>query len=141
MEEYFDPFSDAETLALIRRYERMALNNDHLFFDVDEFMEIIDYYFYKNDYPKAGSCIKRALQQHPDNISLFLKKAQLLINLNKNDRALKVLSEIDKAGFLKKSKVVPKIPPEPLPELLGFSGFPAGSPCFSEAGEVILKGC
>ena len=97
MDDFFDPYSDSETLALIRRFENMTRHNEPFFFDVNEFEEIIDYYFYKNDNRKASICIRHSLEQHPGNVNLVLKQAQFFINANKNDKALQLLAELDPA--------------------------------------------
>jgi tetratricopeptide (TPR) repeat protein len=99
MEEPFDSPSDPETLELARRFEQMVKDNQHYFFDLDEFEELIDYYLFNDDTDKAGSCITIALEQYPGETGLLLKKAQLLISTDKNKKALKILSDLDDNNF------------------------------------------
>src|SRR5271157_962958 len=99
MEEPFDSFSDPETLELARRFEQMIKDNEHYFFDLDEFEELIDYYLFKNEVRQAESCITIALEQYPGETRLLLKKVQFLISTNKNNKALKILSDLDGNNF------------------------------------------
>ena len=94
-EEHFDIYPDPETNALVGRFEKMMKDDEHYFFDVDEYEEIIDYYLYTNDIRKAKSCIHFALDQHQGNINLLLKKAQFFVNAGKTDMALNILAELD----------------------------------------------
>ncbi|MGE5424000.1 MAG: tetratricopeptide repeat protein [Syntrophothermus sp.] len=96
MEEPFDNYPDPEILTLTRRFEKMMLNGEHYFFDVDEYEEIIDFYLFKNDNKKANSCIHFALEQHPGNVNLLLRKAQMLISRDKTENALQILNDLDK---------------------------------------------
>ena len=95
MEEFFEAFSDPESLDLIRRYEKMLDDKEHVFFDVDEFEEIIDYFFIKNDMKMAMRAINEALDQHPNAPSVILKKAQLFIQTGKDAKALLLLKETE----------------------------------------------
>ena len=99
MEEYFDSYPDPETQELVNRFEKMLRNDKHFFFDIDEFEEIIDYYLFKNDLKNAGVSIDYSLIQHPASTSLLLKKAQLFVYSNKNEKALKILKEMDHLGY------------------------------------------
>lgn len=74
MEEPFDSFSDPETLELARRFEQMVKDNEHYFFDLDEYEELIDYYLFNNEILQAESCIAIALEQYPGETRLLLKK-------------------------------------------------------------------
>lgn len=99
MEEPFDSFSDPETLELARRFEQMVKDNEHYFFDLDEYEELIDYYLFNNEILQAESCIAIALEQYPGETRLLLKKAQFLISTNKNKKALKILLDLDGSNF------------------------------------------
>jgi len=52
------------------------------------------FYLYQNDLEKAEYLYPLGLGQHPGNTGLMLKKAQYYIYCNKNDRALRILSEL-----------------------------------------------
>ena len=99
MEDPFDPYSDPETLQLARRFEQMVKEDQHYFFDLDEFEELIDYYLFNNEVRKAESCIAIALDQYPGETGLLLKKAQYLITTDKSKKALKILSDLEGNNF------------------------------------------
>jgi tetratricopeptide (TPR) repeat protein len=99
MEDPFDPYSDPETLQLARRFEQMIRDDEHYFFDLDEFEEIIDYYLFSNEISKAESCIGIALQQYPGETALLLKHVQVLITTDKNEKAMKILRDLDDSSF------------------------------------------
>ena len=62
----------------IERYEEMIRNKDAYFFDVDAFVNIVDYYIERNDPVKALQVIEYAKDQHPDSVEFLLREAQLL---------------------------------------------------------------
>ena len=62
----------------IERYEEMIRNKDAYFFDVDAFVNIVDYYIEKNDPVKALQVIEYAQDQHPDSVEFLLREAHLL---------------------------------------------------------------
>ena len=95
MEEPFESYFDGETLSLVRRFEKMLQQDQHFFFDVDEFEEIIEYYFFKNEQRKAFMTINQALEQHPGATSILLKMAQFHVNAKKDHEALRILKEIE----------------------------------------------
>ena len=95
MEEPFESYFDRETLSLVGRFEKMIQHDQHYFFDVDEYEEIIEYYFFKNEQRKAFITINQALDQHPGCTSIMVKLAQYLVNAKKDHEALRILKEID----------------------------------------------
>lgn len=95
MDEPLESFFDHETLSLVRRFENMIREDRVSFFDVGEFEEIIEYYFFKNEQRKAFTTINKALHQHPGSPSLLLKLAQYQVNIKKDHEALKILKEVD----------------------------------------------
>ncbi len=95
MEESFESYFDHETLSLVSRFEEMIQDDQFCFFDVDEFEEIIEYYFFKNEQRKALLTIRQALIQHPGAPSLMIKLAQYQINAKKDHEALKILKDVD----------------------------------------------
>ncbi|MCX6280258.1 MAG: tetratricopeptide repeat protein [Bacteroidetes bacterium] len=97
MEESLESFFDGETLSLVGRFENMREQRQHYFFDVDEFEEIIDYYFFKNEQRKALMTIKLSLEQHPNNALLLIKMVQYQVNANRDHEALRILKELDQS--------------------------------------------
>src|SRR5436190_632705 len=56
----------------IERYEEMLRNKDAYFFDVDAFLNIVDFYIERNDPVKELQVIDYAKQQHPASVK-YLK--------------------------------------------------------------------
>jgi len=97
MEEPFESYFDGETLSLVGRFEKMIQQEQHFFFDVDEFEEIIEYYFFKNEQRKAFLTINQALEQHPGATSILVKLAQFKVNAKKDREALRILKDIEQS--------------------------------------------
>jgi tetratricopeptide (TPR) repeat protein len=95
MEEPFDSYFDGETLSLVGRFEKMLSQEAHFFFDVDEFEEIIEYYFFKNEQRKAHTTIQKALEQHPGNCPILVRLAQYQVNARKDYEALRILKDTE----------------------------------------------
>src|SRR5437868_3800154 len=94
MEEFENPLEEQNQIKhSIKRYEEMLRRHDAYFFDVDAFLNIIDYYIDKNDIPKALQVVRYARQQHPTSVEFFLRKAQLLATIEQYDKALELLEE------------------------------------------------
>ncbi|MFW5708237.1 MAG: tetratricopeptide repeat protein [Bacteroidota bacterium] len=74
------------------------LNNQKLpvYFDVEDFEEIIDYYMYQSHFRQSLKVAEYACTVHPSSISLKLKVAQLLASVNKENHALEILSEVER---------------------------------------------
>ena len=95
MQEYFNEDNNQNTDILIKRFEEMLRKKEHYFFDIEDFEDIIDYYFERNNIKKIKQILKYAIKQHPSSTSLIIKKAQLLSLTNKPEKAIKTLSEIE----------------------------------------------
>ncbi len=80
----------------IERYEEMIRNKDAYFFDVDAFVNIVDYYIEKNDPVKALQVIEYAQDQHPDSVEFLLREAQLLAMVERFDDALAIIAKAEK---------------------------------------------
>lgn len=102
------PFEIRPKPELVKYYEEMMDNNDQYFYDVDEFEEIIDYYFEQNELVKASRAIEMSKKQHPDSIALQLKTALLYINQSKPQKALPILNTIQKMALQKEEVYVLK---------------------------------
>ncbi len=62
---------------LIRRFEAMLQTNENFFFDLEDFLDIIDYYINSGNYSMAQKAITAGLQQYGQNIEILLYKAEL----------------------------------------------------------------
>ncbi len=73
-------FSYEEEVKLaVQKFERMKKNNESYFFDVIEFETIIDYYIESNNSNKAFEAATLASEQHPNSVSIQLRKARVLL--------------------------------------------------------------
>jgi len=63
---------------VIKRFEEMLKTNKYYFFDVDDFLDIIDEYISSANYVLANKAIKMGLEQHENNLEILLYKAEFL---------------------------------------------------------------
>lgn len=68
------------------RYEAGLKTGDTAYFERDDFLAIIDYYFNKGKWDKAVIVVNQAKEQHPYSANLLLKKA--ILHINKNELEL-----------------------------------------------------
>lgn len=83
-----------ELYSLIQRYEDAIANNRSIYFDADVFSDIADYYDKIGDLDSAKELINNALNIHPGNDLLQLKKAKLLVYEEQYTAALNILESI-----------------------------------------------
>lgn len=86
-EEEEDPIS-------LSKFESMLRTNKVLFFDSEEFQDIIIHYLDSGKSALAKKALKLALEQHPTSTGLRLVQAEMLIYDNKTDQAEKLLNEL-----------------------------------------------
>ena len=79
----------------VQKFERMRKNNERYFFDVVEFESIIDYYIECNNSTKAFDAATLASEQHPNSVSIQLRKARVLLDKGKAVEALKILKKLE----------------------------------------------
>ena len=75
----FEEFEDNKNLSLTR-FEKMLKTNRILFFDSNEFENIISYYLENGKINLAKKAIKLGLEQHPDSSNLALFEIEIFIN-------------------------------------------------------------
>ncbi len=95
MEEDKIGYQDEEVFGIVERYEQMRKNNENYFFDVSEFETIIDYYLEQNDVAFAYEATETASCQHPNSVSLDLRKAKVLIDKGRAVEALSVIKRLE----------------------------------------------
>ncbi|MBK5192299.1 MAG: tetratricopeptide repeat protein [Flavobacteriaceae bacterium] len=78
----------------LTRFESMLRTNDVLFFDSEEFENIINHYLENGKMALAKKAVKLGLAQHPTSINLKLYKVEILIFEDKLDLADGLLSEL-----------------------------------------------
>jgi len=96
MEEDKAGFSYEDELKYaVQKFERMKKNNENYFFDVIEFENIIDYYIESNNSIKAFEAATLASEQHPNSVSIQLRKARVLLDRGRAVDALKILKKLE----------------------------------------------
>ena len=89
----YEEFDNNKSLSLTR-FEKMLKTNRILFFDSNEFENIISYYLENGKINFAKKAIKLGLEQHPDSSNLALFDIEILIFENKLDNAEKLLEAL-----------------------------------------------
>jgi tetratricopeptide (TPR) repeat protein len=96
MEEERYGFSfDDEIKQAVQKFEKMRRNNENYFFDVIEFESIIDYYIESNNSLKAYEAAVLATKQHPNSVSIQLRKARVLLDKGRAVETLKILKRLE----------------------------------------------
>jgi len=80
---------------LVRQYEGMLTNEGVGFFEKKQFTQLINYYEARNKIKKALYVIENALEQHPFSATFYIRKAQFLIDANKEPEALDLLEQAE----------------------------------------------
>ena len=96
MDEDFEEYNEDEVLKLVEKFETKIKNNQTFFFDVEEYELLIDYYVENENIKKTDILLNHALNQHPDSVSILLKKAQVYVFTDKPDKALELLKYLEK---------------------------------------------
>lgn len=78
----------------LSRFESMLKTNDVLFFDSNEFENIIHHYLENGKISLAKKAVKMSLTQHPTSVSLKLFKVEILVFEDKLDLADGILNEL-----------------------------------------------
>jgi Putative Zn-dependent protease, contains TPR repeats len=71
-----DQEGDKDFLELLDKYERWLIEGKDGFFDQDDLLDIIDYYYEKNEDKKIASAIDLGISLYPDNVEFTIRKAQ-----------------------------------------------------------------
>jgi tetratricopeptide (TPR) repeat protein len=87
-------FENEEFQVLLRKYEDMRSGVQSIFFDVEEFEQIIDYYLDDFKYDEAREAANLGERQHPSSIEIKYKFVHILIEQGKPKKALALLEEI-----------------------------------------------
>jgi tetratricopeptide (TPR) repeat protein len=89
-----DLFEDMELTSNLKRYEAMKAGGVFSYFDIDEFVTIINYYLDNDQMKKAMDACKTGLKVHPAAPELKLKYAQLLVARGQSAEAMILLKQI-----------------------------------------------
>lgn len=91
--EYNEEELNEET---IQRFENMLKTNKTLFFDSEEFEDLILYYLDSGKINLSKKALKLALDQHPNSLGIKVVQAELYIFEDKLDQAMKLLDEVER---------------------------------------------
>lgn len=78
----------------LTRFESMLKTNDILFFDSNEFENIVHHYLENGKIALAKKAVKLGLSQHPSSVNLRLLKVEILVFEDKLDLAEGLLEEV-----------------------------------------------
>ncbi len=94
-DDKYGPSYEEEVKYAVQKFEKMKKNNENYFFDVIEFETIIDYYIESNNSSKAFEAATLATQQHPNSVSIQLRKARVLLDKGRAVEALRLLKKLE----------------------------------------------
>lgn len=94
-ENKFKSSQEEEVKTAIQKFETMRKNNENYFFDVIEFETIIDYYLESNNSSKAFEAATMASKQHPNSVSIQLRKARVLLDKGRAVETLRILKKLE----------------------------------------------
>lgn len=95
MSEDLEWLGDKDINALVKRFDAMLKAGMQYFFDVDEFEEVIEYYFEIHDFKMAQIAIEQALLQHPSGNAFKVHEARVLTYQKKYYEALELLNHLE----------------------------------------------
>ncbi len=82
--------------ALLRKYEDAMETGELVYFDLDDLIDIAEYYHINGDFELSNAVADYCLQLYPDNSAALLFKARLaLIDFNDTQAATKLLEGVD----------------------------------------------
>ena len=80
----------------IEKFEHMLKTNNILFFDAEEFVEIVEHYIDIGKLALAKKALALGLNQHPNYSDLDILKAEIYIFEDKHAQALEILDYLEK---------------------------------------------
>ncbi len=87
-------FENEEFEILLRKYEDMRSGVQSIFFDVEEFEQIIDYFLDDFEYDEAKEAANLGEKQHPSSVEIKYKFVHIFIEQGNAKKALALLEEI-----------------------------------------------
>jgi tetratricopeptide (TPR) repeat protein len=87
-------FENEEFQILLRKYEDMRSGIQSIFFDVEEFEQIIDYYLDDFQYEEAKAAANLGKKQHPTSVEINYKFIHIYIEQGQPKKALALLEEL-----------------------------------------------
>ena len=89
-----------ENSELLMKFEQMLITNNHLFFDVDEYEDLIEHFLSEGDYEKAQKAVSFARNQFPYSVEILIKKSHLSLFTNQVESSIEEIHKfIDENEF------------------------------------------
>lgn len=79
---------------LAKKFAKMIENNDDLYFDSEELVEIIIHYLEMGDLGYAELAVKHAERLHPNSNTIKIKKLEVFLELKKYQEAKNIIDEL-----------------------------------------------
>lgn len=79
---------------VVDKYESLALAAPQWYMDATELIDVVEYYEDHGRMPEAETCLRQALQLHPNDESLRVKQAYVLRSHGKVEEADKIVSQL-----------------------------------------------
>lgn len=95
MEDSFEDYMDKDTIRLFERYKQEDAAGSLGFYDVDEYMALIDAFLWHVDFVKAKEVLQLAQRQYPQAVELKLKQAEICLEMDSFEQALQLLEEVE----------------------------------------------
>lgn len=92
MEEFFEN-------ELVQKFEEMVENNEELYFDTEEYEEIIIHYLELGDITFADLACNYGLKLHPQSLELKTKKFEVLLELENYVQAKEIMDELRESSM------------------------------------------
>lgn len=92
MEEFFEN-------ELAKKFEEMIENNEELYFDTEEYVDIIIYYLELGDYSYAELAVNHALKIHPNSLEIKTKQLEVFLELERYGKAKELIDELHQSSL------------------------------------------
>jgi len=79
---------------IIKRFEAMLRTNENIFFDLEDFLEIVDEYISLGNFNMAVKALEIGLEQYPDNVELLLFRVELYSFDDQLDKAHALIQQL-----------------------------------------------
>ncbi len=96
MRESFDDEDDENEdlgFSAINKYEQMIAENGTAYFDVEEIVEIVEFYMEDDDLESGLEACEFGLNQHANEATLMILKSEIYLDLDQSRKALETLQK------------------------------------------------
>src|SRR5574344_1831168 len=76
---------------ILDKYEQYLQSGKESFFDQDDLLDIIDYYYDKDDHKKVSAALDLGMSLYPENAEFVIRKAQYTASVISSQEALKFM--------------------------------------------------